>query len=108
MVLFVFSKITLKKNNTLPTLADFILSPIHIHHPFNTIQVLSSLRLCGQRELTDLLVLSAASPSLARDGELHFCTEQSHGGGHQHQVGQTLLHYHSRHVCLLGCITGLL
>lgn len=60
------------------------------------------------REQTNLLMLRAAPPPLARNGHLHLSAEQSHGGGHQHQVGQTLLHYHSSHVCLLGCITSLI
>lgn len=56
----------------------------------------------------DLLVLSAAAPPLAWDGDLHFGSQQRHGRSHQHQVGQTLLHHHGRHVRLLRRITRLL
>lgn len=57
---------------------------------------------------TDLFMLSAASSSLPGNGDLHFSSKQSHGGGHQHQVGQTFLHYHSGNICPLGWITRLL
>ncbi len=100
-------------------LADFILSSVYPPSIQLSIFIfLSSLTiltvffdlkdLCSYRKLTYLLVLSAASSSLARNGDLHFGTKQSHGGGHQHQVGQTLLHHHSCHICFLGCITCLL
>lgn len=66
------------------------------------------LVLCNLGKTANLVMLSAASSSLARDGDLHFCTKQSHGRGHQHHVSQTLLHYHSCYICLLGWITCLL
>lgn len=81
-----------------------------LHSPISLSMIHLSLVMAVHlhKKLTYLLVLSAASSSFPRNGDLHFRTKQSHGGGYQHQVGKTLLHYHSCHVRLLGRITCLL
>uniref|UniRef100_A0A6B0U2X7 Putative secreted protein n=1 Tax=Ixodes ricinus TaxID=34613 RepID=A0A6B0U2X7_IXORI len=56
--------------------------------------------------LKTLVVLGAAALALPGDADVDLGAHQRHGGRHQADVCQALLHHHCSHVRMLGRVAG--